>query len=107
VCMYKQLASVINLQPTPPTHTAPSSSLSSSLPPSSPAAAKGHIAFVGNLPFKSVNHLPDAQGRFIQKQVGREGGRAGGKDGREGGFKSSEGEREQGNGGKRDPCAYK
>ena len=23
---------------------------------------------MGDLPFKSVNHLPDAQGRFIQKQ---------------------------------------
>jgi len=37
--------------------------------------------FVGDLPFKSVNHLPDAQGRFIQKQVGLEGGREGGTDG--------------------------
>jgi hypothetical protein len=41
---------------------------------------------VGDLPFKSVNHLPDAQGRFIQKQVGREGGREGG--GKEGGVES-------------------
>ncbi|KAM3567846.1 hypothetical protein VYU27_010016 [Nannochloropsis oceanica] len=30
---------------------------------------KGQIMFVGDLPFKSVNHLPDAQGRFIQKQL--------------------------------------
>ena len=68
---YRSNGITTNLTPPSPSphHIVPSPSFTptaSTIPP-----AKVHVAFVGDLPFKSVNHLPDAQGRFIQKQVGR------------------------------------